>query len=226
MTESTSKKKFIFECQQTADPPCFKCCTGRIFNIYFEDLERWIKDQSIFRVFPNISIVIDNELPVLRFNFKDDGTCPMLIEKQCSISYSKPLNCQSIPLGFNGNNYYVQYKECEGLDKGEMNKEKLDEMKAKATKEFEAKTRTALLMPYLVQFISMFVQSEMSKASEEMMKSMDPKQREELEKILSESREKQVEETLKNMSPEEREKIEKLIKEKEEELEKNKQKEE
>ena len=220
MSEGKQKKKFIFECQETADPPCHKCCIGRIFNIYFEDLERWIKDQSISRVFPNISVVIDDNIPVLRFNFKEDGTCPMLVENQCSIAYSKPINCQAIPLGFNGTNFYVQYKECEGLDKGEMTKEKLNEMKEIAKKDYEAKVKTALLMPFLVQFISMFVQSEMVKASEEMMNSMDPAQREQLEKIMAESREKQAEEAMKNLSPEDREKLDKILKERQHEMEK------
>ncbi|MHA1784013.1 MAG: hypothetical protein ACTSVY_16075 [Candidatus Helarchaeota archaeon] len=218
--ESKPKKKFVFECQEAADPPCRKCCKGRIFNIYFEDLVRWIKDQSISRVFPFIQVVIDNNVPVLRFSFKEDGSCPMLVENQCSISYSKPLNCQAIPLGFNGSNYYVQFKECEGLGKGEMTKEKMTAIKERASKDYEARTNTALLMPYLLQFISMFVQSEMAKASEEMMKNLDPEQRKQLEKIMSESREKQVENAMKEMSPEDREKLEKLLKEKEEQQKK------
>ena len=222
MSEDKPKKKFVFECQETADPPCYKCCKGRVFNIYFEDLERWIQDQSISRVFQHINVVLDGEIPVLRFNFSEDGTCPMLVEKQCSINYSKPINCQSIPLGFNGNNFYVQFKECEGLDKGEMTKEKLNGMKERAKIDHESKVKTALLMPFLVQFISMFVQSEMVKASEEMMKNMDPSQREQLEKIMAENREKQAKEAMNQLSPEDREKLEKLIKERQEEMEKSK----
>ena len=214
----SSKKKFVFECQESADPPCFKCCTGRVFNIYFEDIERWIKDQSIMRVFPQISVQIADNIPVLRFNFKEDGSCPMLVEKQCSISYSKPINCEAIPLGYNGSNYIVQYKECEGLGKGEMTKERMEEMKEIAMKDYEAKTKTALLMPYLMQFMSQFIQMEMMKQSEEMMKSMDPEKRAELEKLINENREKQVQDAMNQMSPEDREKLEKLIKEKEAEM--------
>ena len=221
----SSKKKFVFECQETADPPCHKCCTGRAFNIYFADIERWIKDQSIMRVFPQISVQIENNIPVLRFNFKEDGSCPMFVENQCSISYSKPINCEAIPLGYNGDNYYVQYKECEGLGKGEMTKERMTEMKGIANKDFEAKTKTALLMPYLLQFMTQFIQGEMVKQSEEMMKTMDPGKRAELEKLMGENREKQVQDAMKQMSPEDREKLEKLIKEKEAEMQSKKEEE-
>lgn len=214
----SSKKKFVFECQESADPPCFKCCTGRVFNIYFEDLERWIKDQSIMRVFPQISVQIADNIPVLRFNFNEDGSCPMLVEKQCSIAYSKPINCEAIPLGYNGNNFFVQYKECEGLGKGEMTKDRMEEMKSIAMKDHEAKTKTALLMPYLMQFMTQFIQMEMMKQSEEMMKSMDPEKRAELEKLINENRDKQVQDAMNQMSPEDREKLEKLIKEKEAEM--------
>ncbi len=215
----SSKKKFVFECQETADPPCHKCCTGRVFNIYFEDIERWIKDQSIIRVFPLISVQIADNIPILRFNFKEDGSCPMFIENQCSISYSKPINCEAIPLGYNGDSYFEQFKGCEGLGKGEMTKERMTEIKEIAIKDFEAKTKTALLMPYLLQFMNQFIQAEMVKQSEEMMKSMDPEKRAELEKIMNENREKQVQDAMNQMSPEDREKLEKLIKEKEAELE-------
>ncbi len=164
--EINLKKNFTFECQQTADPPCYKCCTGRIFNIYFKDIENWVKDKTIIKIYSYMSIVIDNNIPVMRFKFKEDGTCPMLIEKQCMIGNSKPLNCQSIPLGFDGNDFYIQYKECEGLNKGEMTKEKLNNIQDKAIKDQKAKSLTARALPFVKDLAAMYTIQMMANKSE------------------------------------------------------------
>ncbi|MHA1298869.1 MAG: YkgJ family cysteine cluster protein [Candidatus Helarchaeota archaeon] len=176
------KPKFVFECQE-----CRKCCNlkkRKRFQIYYSDIDRWIKDQTLNRVFPHLEITDQEGALVISFRLKEDGTCPMLIENQCVIEYSKPINCSTVPLQYNGSNYIISFKECEGLGKGSMTKEGLKEIRDRAQRDYKSRVETLATLPILQFLFLQFFQ----KQSEEAMKKLSPKEREELKKILSEDK--------------------------------------
>jgi Fe-S-cluster containining protein len=151
--------------------------------VYFEDIRRWITDQTINVVFPNIEFSMASGLPmiILRKN-PGETLCTMFNKetKNCNIYFSKPISCSTYPLGYNGNSYYVMSKECEGLGKGQMTKEALKEMRNQALLDFNCRTRTTSTLPMLQMIIMQFFQ----KQSEEAMKSLSEEEKKQLEEIL------------------------------------------
>ena len=179
-----AKPKFVFECQE-----CRKCCNlkkRKRFQIYYADIDRWIKDQTLNRIFPFLEITDQEGALVITIRPKDDGTCPLLVENQCVIDYSKPINCSTIPLQYNGSNFIVSFKKCEGLGKGEMTKEGLKELRDRAQLDYNCRVETLATLPILQFLFLQFFQ----KQSEEAMKKLSPEEREQLQKILSEEKRK------------------------------------
>jgi Fe-S-cluster containining protein len=177
--------KFVFECLENQCPDR-KCCNRSPVMIYFEDLRRWITDQTINIVYQNIELTVD---PTMRYpmlvlkKYPDETLCAMFNKEtnNCNIYYSKPISCSAFPLGYNGNNYFVIEKECSGLGKGEMTKESLKEMRNRAKLEFECRTRTTASLPLLQMLIMQFFE----KQSREAMASLSDEDRKKLEEILA-----------------------------------------
>lgn len=182
-----AKPKFVFECQE-----CRKCCNlkkRKRFQIYYKDIDRWIKDQTLNRVFPFLEITDQDNALVISIRPKEDGTCPLLVENQCIIDYSKPINCSTIPLEYNGSNFIVSFKKCEGLGKGSMTKEGLKEIRARAQMDYKSRVETLATLPILQFLFLQFFQ----KQSEEAMKKLSPEDRDRIQKILSEEEKKKEE---------------------------------
>ncbi len=177
--------KFVFECLENQCPDR-KCCKRSPVMIYFEDIRRWITDQTINVVFPSIELTVD---PTMRYpmlvlkKYPDETLCAMFNKEtnSCNIYYSKPISCSAFPLGYNGNNYFVINKECSGLGKGDMTKESLKEMRNRAKLEFECRTRTTASLPLLQMLIMQFFE----KQSREAMASLSDEDRKKLEEILA-----------------------------------------
>ncbi|MHC1592013.1 MAG: hypothetical protein ACXQS8_07995, partial [Candidatus Helarchaeales archaeon] len=180
-TDKQQKKgkipKFIFECQE-----CHECCS-RDFQIYYHDLERWARDQTLSRVLPHLELVMNNTTLEIRFRKTEKGVCPFLIEDQCMLSYSKPISCESVPLGYNGTNYIITFKNCKGRNKGgPLNKEQLKEIRDRAKRDYECRILTASTLPIIQMLMIQFIQ----KQNEELMKNLSPEDRQKLEEILKE----------------------------------------
>ena len=152
----SSAPKFIFECLEDKCPDR-KCCNRSPVMIYFEDIRRWITDQTINVVFPNLEFSMQSmayPMIVLK-KYPDETLCALFNKetKNCNIYFSKPISCSAYPLGFNGNSFFIISKECEGLGKGQMTKESLKEMRNRAKLEFECRTRTNASLPLLQMLI-------------------------------------------------------------------------
>ncbi|MHA1263978.1 MAG: YkgJ family cysteine cluster protein [Candidatus Helarchaeota archaeon] len=178
----SSAPKFVFECLETSCPDR-KCCNRSPVMVYFEDLRRWITDQTINVVFPNLELTMDKNYPVITLKkYPNETLCAMFNKetKNCNIYYSKPISCSTFPLGFNGNAFYVMNKECPGLGKGKMTKESLKEMRNQAKLDFECRTRTTAVLP----IIQGLVLQPFIKQSQEAMQKLSEEDRKKIEEIF------------------------------------------
>lgn len=178
----SSPPKFIFECLEE-NCPDHKCCNRSPVMIYFEDLKRWITDQSINVVFPNLEFTMEGGFPVIILRkYPNETLCTMFNKetKNCNIYYSKPISCSSYPLGYNGNSFYILNKECSGLGQGTMTKEALKEMRDRAKLDFTCRTRTSSSLPMLQMLFMQFFH----KQSEEAMANLSEEDKKKLNEIL------------------------------------------
>ena len=129
------RTKFNFKCQL-----CGKCCETIKVNITITDLDRWVVDNTIYRVFHLLTLDEGEGGPSMVLKKDDDGFCTLYHRdnKKCSIYESRPLICQAYPLGFNGENYHLISTDCIGLNKGKMTKEQLEKIRNHAFDEYIA----------------------------------------------------------------------------------------
>jgi Fe-S-cluster containining protein len=142
--------KFKFECQL-----CGKCCKNETINITLLDIDKWMADNTIYRVFHLLRFE-ENADNIQIFLIKDDdGYCNLFHRdnNKCTIYNERPLFCRAYPLGFDGENYLVRTKDCIGLNKGEMTKEKLETMRNFAFDEYIAKRQTDRVLPTVQRII-------------------------------------------------------------------------
>ena len=146
--QEKQKPKFKFDCQL-----CGKCCETINVNITITDLDRWVADNTIYRVFHLLTM--DDSEGGLRLVLKkdDDGFCSLYHRdnKKCTIYASRPLICQAYPLGFNGENYLLKSTDCIGLNKGKMTKEQLEKIRNHAFDEYIATRLSERVLPTLHQ---------------------------------------------------------------------------
>ena len=179
----SSAPKFVFECLG-ANCPDRKCCNRAPVMVYFEDIRRWITDQTINIVFPNLEFAVGGGMPMIVLRKYPNETLCALFNKEtnnCNIYYSKPISCSTYPLGFNGNSFYIMSKECAGIGQGTMTKESLKEMRNQAKLDFNCKTRTNSSLPLLQMLFLQFFQRQ----SQEAMGTLSEEDRKKIEEILS-----------------------------------------
>jgi Fe-S-cluster containining protein len=169
--------KFKFECQRTGD-----CCKREKVPISFSDIQHWVSDQTIFRVAPYINIAVENDEFQLQLAKDDDGYCKLYHRdnKACTIHFNKPLYCKSYPLGYNGENYIVQSKECTGLGKGKMGKDQLKEMRDDAREDYEGLRQTSKVLP-VIQGI---FYRQMMEESQKFMENLTPEDKKKMEDMM------------------------------------------
>jgi Fe-S-cluster containining protein len=148
--EEKKPPKFQFECQL-----CGACCKNEEINITLADIDKWILDNTIFRVFHLLRLDDTYETPKLILKKDEDGYCNLYHRdnNKCTIYDSRPLFCRAYPLSFNGEHYLIRSKDCIGLNKGTMTKEKLDEIRNNAHDEFIAKQQSDRVMPTVHRII-------------------------------------------------------------------------
>ncbi len=163
-----NKPRFVFTCQR-----CGQCCEkDRKIWIFLGDIERWSKDGTIFKVFPNLDVIDENNIPSIQLE-RENSKCKMydIEKKECRVYNSRPISCNAYPLKWNGKAYLIRDEECSGLNKGFMTQESLEEIRNAAKKEHEEEERTLTNLP-IIQAILLkdFIkksESELDKLSED-----------------------------------------------------------
>ncbi|MCF2142881.1 MAG: YkgJ family cysteine cluster protein [Candidatus Heimdallarchaeota archaeon] len=195
-SEKKEKKKFKFECTR-----CGKCCQNREpIPVTFSDIIRWTKQGSFMSIIlPHLelrSVSSEDELakiaivPFIRMLDEDEtgkGTCPFYDaeNKMCNIYFTLPLFCKTFPLSYNGEKFYVSDPSCEGLGKGEMTREKLQEMRDLAVRDFNERADTTLAMiPLQGLFIRHFM-----KQSEQQIENLSEEDKKKLDELIKKSQE-------------------------------------
>jgi uncharacterized protein len=170
-----TKPKFIFTCQK-----CGRCCKKDV-EIYFCDIERWSKDGTLYQIFPDLTISGDSQAPSLGLE-KADGKCKMSNpeSKECKIYHNRPLACRAYPLKYDGNGFFLKDEECPGINKGEMIRESLEEIRKAAIEEYEDKNRTAAILPTLQALLL----KDMAKKSEEAFSKLTDEEKAKLEEMF------------------------------------------
>jgi len=156
----TQSRKFVFECQRCGD-----CCREKEVFVGIADLLLWIEENALEKVLPNLELEVLESWSVIILR-KKDGICPLLETEGnvCQIYESRPLFCRSYPLGFNGKNFIVKGKECQGIGKGKMTGEQLKEFRTQAEIEFEDSKTSIPLINILNSIFMQHVTAESAKA--------------------------------------------------------------
>jgi Fe-S-cluster containining protein len=167
--------KFVFNCKRTG-----RCCESRdSIDVFIEDVERWWNDGNFAKIFSELQIVTAGGPPI-KLQIKKEGPCPFLENERCTIYETRPLSCQAFPLGYNGKNFVLVDEECPGIGEGEMTAEALEWIRKAAKEEYDARIRTATLLPALHAIIL----TDTMKASEDAMSKLTDEDREKLKKIF------------------------------------------
>ena len=145
-----TKPKFRFECQQ-----CGQCCGSETILISIPDLERWMTDNTIYRLMHILKLEeIDGKSRIILMK-DEDGKCNLYHRdnKSCTIYETRPLFCRAYPLGYNGTDYYLKTKDCKGMNKGEMTKDKLKMIRENAFEEYIATRQFDNVFPVIYGII-------------------------------------------------------------------------
>jgi Fe-S-cluster containining protein len=186
--------KFIFECTK-----CGTCCQNRDpIPVSFLDLSRWTKQGSFMNIIlPHLELrgLSDTDelakialIPYIIMKDEDEngkGVCPFydVDNKICNIYFTLPIFCKTFPLSFNGEKYYVSDPTCEGIGKGSMTKEMLEEMRKTAVRDFNERADTTLAMiPIQGLFIRHFM-----KQSQQTVDRLSDKEKQQLDDLIKKS---------------------------------------
>jgi Fe-S-cluster containining protein len=149
-SEKNKPPKFKFVCQK-----CGVCCETEKILITLSDLERWLSDNTIYRVMHLLQMVEDNGSYLIVLKKDDDGFCNLYHrdDKTCTIYETRPLSCQAFPLGYNGEHYVLRSNECIGLGQDGITKEQLKSIREAAYDGFNGLGQTKGLLPLLYGII-------------------------------------------------------------------------
>jgi Fe-S-cluster containining protein len=170
----------VFNCQK-----CGQCCEKEWeIRIFFGDIEKWSKDGTIYRIFSNLFIKDDNEIPSILLE-RENGKCKMYDaeRKECLIYNSRPIICSAYPLKWDGNHYLIRDENCPGLNNGVMTQEGLDEIRNAAKTEHAEEERTSMNLP-IIQSILL---KEIIKKSELEYNKLPDEEKEKIKEIFKKS---------------------------------------
>jgi Fe-S-cluster containining protein len=183
--------RFIYECVR-----CGHSCADRNFiEVTLADLRQWAEDQTLASLYPHLRLMAigrpyldvvlasDEGIQAVEGGESEQKGCPMYDgeNKLCNIYHSMPLYCQAFPLAYNGQNYYIKDRECQGIGQGQMTAERLEAHREAARNELEARRECGMLMPSLQGFFTRFF----VEASTRTLDSMDSEDRSKLEELLA-----------------------------------------
>ena len=173
--------RFVFECQM-----CGESCKRAHIPVTMEDALGWARDGTMERVLAFLKVAPLEGAMILELTKGEDGYCALFHAEsgKCSIHYNKPRDCRAFPLGFDGDRFYVRFRDCPGLGKGELAGETLAEMRESARSSFEGGMGMEALLPVLQAVFYRKVMEDSLKA----MGSLSDKDRETLEGIMGKSR--------------------------------------
>jgi Fe-S-cluster containining protein len=165
--------KYVFECQK-----CGQCCEStESVSVSLADLNKWSMDMTLPSLYQFLTIELKGE-NYIQISLKQPESpdlspkigCPLYdkTNKICNIYFSMPLFCNSYPLGYDGNNFYLKDKTCKGLNKGQMTQKKLKEARKAAKEDFEARVFTSSLLPLIHGLTMGFILEQSKKQMDEL----------------------------------------------------------
>ncbi|MGY5852697.1 MAG: YkgJ family cysteine cluster protein [Candidatus Thorarchaeota archaeon] len=189
MTEE--KSKYSFKCmeQNCSDRVC---CTRPKVSVTISDLSRWTLQGYIPQIFPGIHLKVPNNegdqlrLETMRKPLQkdpDSTSCIFFVEdaNACSIRFSRPISCQTFPLEYDGEKFFVTDRACSGIGQGEITKEVLKEARDLAEQEFKERTETLSALPGIYSI----VMAEIMRQSSEAMKDISEEDRKKIDEIMA-----------------------------------------
>ncbi|MGY5874740.1 MAG: YkgJ family cysteine cluster protein [Candidatus Thorarchaeota archaeon] len=195
MTEE--KTKYNFKClEQTCSDRV--CCTRPQVNVSFSDLSRWTMQGYIPQIFPGLQLKVPDSdegqlaLETMRKPLQknpDSTSCIFFVEdaNACSIRYARPISCQTFPLEFDGQKFFVTDRACSGIGQGEVTKEVLKEARDLAEQEFRERTDTLTALPGIYTI----VMTQLMRQSSEAMKDLNEEDRKKIEEIMAQRKEEE-----------------------------------
>ena len=175
--------KFVYNCVRCGQ----YCSKVKNVPVYFQDIIRWRKSGVLNGLAQNIGMDMSGGFPQLVLETKEGETgCPMYDSenKLCQIHHDMPLNCQAYPLNYNGSKYFVMDKACEGLGQGSMDAKQLKTQRDAALNDYEAKTESNAVVPFLYSVIM----GELVDQSRKSMEHMTEEQKAQIQDIVKEEK--------------------------------------
>jgi hypothetical protein len=113
---------------------------------------------------------------------RENGKCKLydIDKKECLIYISRPIACRAYPLKWDGKVYLIRDEECSGLNKGEMTREGLEEIRTAAKNEHAEEERTSMNLP----IIHAILLKEILKKSESEFSKLPDEEKEKIKEIF------------------------------------------
>lgn len=190
LVSGMAKKKYSFKCLEQ-DCETQACHLREHVNVTIDDLARWTQAGYLQNVLPGLvfnlpesengSITIETRRKDLEN--QDGAACIFYHEDSnaCEIGYSKPISCQTYPLKYNGDKFYVSDRNCPGVGEGEVTKEVLKKAKQKAEQDFHERQKTQASLPALYSL----VMGQLMQQSAQAMQNLSDEDRKRIEDIMS-----------------------------------------
>jgi len=179
-----NRPRFVFNCQK-----CGQCCEKDWkIKIFFDDLEKWIRDGTIYRILSNLVVIEDDNITTIQLERKDHR-CTMYDSerKECLIYNNRPIICNAYPLKWDGKSYLIRDEECSGLNKGVMTQESLESIRNSAKREHIEEERTSTTL----QIIQAILLRDIIKKSEAELNKLSEQEREKIREIFRKDRPEQ-----------------------------------
>ncbi|MFW9788759.1 MAG: YkgJ family cysteine cluster protein [Candidatus Thorarchaeota archaeon] len=190
----SEKSKYNFKCLE-AKCETKACHIRPKVIVTISDLGRWMSQGYIMNILPGITIHMpESETDSFYFEtarkpLESDSeiTACIFYNEQanaCEIRYSRPISCQTFPLEYNGEKYFLSSKDCPGVGQGEVSKEALQEARKLAEQEFNERIESTAALPAIYSVMM----NQILRQSAEAMQNLSEEDRKKMDEILAKSR--------------------------------------